>query len=115
MNVESTTGQTVQLNLAITHLARPGVILQQDASTSIPLYEQTVSFKRSNYARYNGLTLDNKSIRGFTIGFIVSASVSLLIIIALAVLVWRWSKNIIHLDDAVDDRVIRTKPGSQIT
>lgn len=114
MDVESTTGQTVEFNILVMHLVKPGTLLQSLNGVA-RLYQQAVQFKRRNFSRYDSMTLDTKRIRGFTIGFIVASSVCFFVVLLLSLLVWRWSKRIIHLDESDDPTVIRTKPTSQIT
>ena len=106
------------MQISITYLVKTGALILQDSTTLIPLFDQQISFLRGVLTRYDGPTSDNKKIKDFTIGLIVSASVCLSVIFVLAFFLWRWRKSLIHLDDAVDDRVIRTtsqQKDSQIT
>jgi hypothetical protein len=69
-------------------LSKPGVLTQE--------------FKRNNLARFDALTAYGKSQTSFKIAFIVIASVSLLVILILSFMIWRWSKGLIQLEESLE-------------
>jgi ABC-type multidrug transport system permease subunit len=83
-------------------LSKPGVLTQESQPSLIPIYQEETYFKRNNLARFDALTAYGKSQTSFKIAFIVIASVSLLVILILSFMIWRWSKGLIQLEESLE-------------